>query len=219
MNRFIPCFMILASYFLLFPPPAAAAMQDESYSVEKQTIEIKPYQPARREPQREIDRPLKEGFNYTVDSTTREAFSFSVSSDLIDFGELSATNPVIRKLSLKVTSPIGFQVLTTENHPLQMKTGQMIPDTTCDNGSCSDITAALWTNTLTYGSGYRLDTMESAYFKQTADLSRNEIPAVMIQGRYANDQEYPLTYKVNISGTQEPGSYTNMLYFLASPDY
>ncbi|HSA84393.1 MAG TPA: hypothetical protein VLF20_05940, partial [Patescibacteria group bacterium] len=187
--------------------------------VEKQTIEIKPYQKQPRANQDTTEKPLKEAFHYTVDTTTPNVFTFGASSTILDFGQLSATNPVIRKLSLLVTSPYGFQIFTAANHPLETETKHLIPDTTCDNGSCSDITPALWANALTYGYGYRLDSMETAYFRQTPDLSRNELPVLMLEQSSAEAQNIPLTYKVTISGTQEKGKYNNIIFFLATPNY
>ena len=101
---------------------------------------------------------VKAGFQYLPRSST--AFSFSVSNTLIDFGVLSPTNPVTRTTSLTISnsSAPSYQVTASENHQLQVaKTGAIIPDTTCDKGGCSQTQAAAWSNTLTYGFGYRCD--------------------------------------------------------------
>src|SRR5258706_14905223 len=77
--------------------------------------------------------------------------SLSVSQSIIDFGILSATNPVTRSLRLNVTAGFdGYQILASEDHPLLSASAATIPDTSCDNGSCSSLTPAPLSNTLTY---------------------------------------------------------------------
>ena len=102
---------------------------------------------------------VKAGFEYIYPSKAN--FSFNVSQTIIDFGTLSATNPVTRTTNLTVINPSGgYTVLAYEDHPLLTTNGATINDTTCDNGACSDTLPALWTNTLTYGFGYRCDNLQ-----------------------------------------------------------
>ena len=173
---------------------------------------------------------VKAGFEYIYPLSS--SFSFSISESLIDFGPLSATTPVIRKNTLTVTTatPLPYQVLAYEDHPLLAPSNATIPDTTCDNGSCDESRAAPWTNTLTYGFGYRCDNLigkdcapdfaEANAFRHFADNSKREIyKAVMKGSGQGKKSEAQITYKVNISGTQLPGMYINSIYFIASPGF
>jgi galactitol-specific phosphotransferase system IIB component len=160
-------------------------------------------------------------------------FSFTISNTLIDFGILSATNPVTRAHTLTVSngSAYGYAVAVSENHQLLAEaSGQLIPDTTCDNGSCNESTAAAWSSTLTYGFGYRCDNVTgtacasgfgtSTHYKQIADSSKSETAqAVMSNVNVTEGDQVQITYKVNISGTQAAGQYGNVLTFIATPTF
>jgi hypothetical protein len=160
-------------------------------------------------------------------------FSFNISSDLIDYGPLSPTNQIYRTLNLSISNlnKKGFIVIAYENHPL-ITTGSnsFIPDSTCDNGSCSEVTSSIWTNTLTYGFGYRCDIVNNNdcpidfnqrdYYKQFSDNSKNETGQVIMSSNLpALDHETQITYKVNISKTQADGSYNNTITYIAVPEY
>lgn len=173
---------------------------------------------------------VRAGFQY-IHSIT--AFKFTISETLIDFGILSATNPVSRTNNLTVSSrsPHGYSVSTFENRPLLSPlTNALIPDTTCDNGSCSQSSPAVWTSILTYGFGYRCDNVngndcESSFsdknaYKQFADSSREENPETLMSGKNsARGRETQITYKVNISGAQPAGLYSNVITYIAAPTF
>ena len=122
-------------------------------------------------------------------------------------------------MMLSLDSIGGYQIVTAEDHPLRKEPQTIIPDTSCDNGSCSAITEALWVQALTYGFGYRLDNMQPAYFKPFPDILRNEMFSPLISGLEANNFDFNVTYKANISATQENGSYSNTVTYIATPDF
>jgi hypothetical protein len=163
--------------------------------------------------------------------------AFSISETLIYFGPLSPTNPILRsnKISLKNHSPNGYSIIAFEDKELSWLTtpqelefpeiasqsGAAIPDTSCDEGLCSETNSAPWTNTLTYGFGFRTsDFSEPESYRQFANISKNETPQTIIS-RTGNDQEniYQITYKVNIAGTQAKGYYGNSITFIAAPNF
>lgn len=158
-------------------------------------------------------------------------FSFSIEGTLLDFGILSATNPVIRENILNVSSPgSGYQIFAFENHLLASNKNSSIPDTTCDNGSCSNITASIWTNNLTYGFGYRCDGTikllcsrgfeDKDAYKQFSNHGKNEaLESVMQSDVPGRDHQARITYKVNISGSQQKEAYSNMVTFIAVPNF
>lgn len=181
---------------------------------------------------------LYTGTNYTVRAGFQYVYSlipfrFSISGLTIDFGALTPTNPVTRtnSLTISIGTANGYTVRAYENHALlRNETGSLIPDTTCDTGLCTDTTSAAWSNTLTYGFGYRCDNVTgtdcatgfttSTFYKQFANDTYSESPVpVMAGSNVGKNKSVQITYKVNISGTQPPGEYTNQIIYLAIPTF
>lgn len=160
-------------------------------------------------------------------------FTFTIAQTAIDFGVLSATNPVTRTNRLTVSngSANGFAVTASENHQLLVPaSGAVIPDTTCDNGLCTETASAAWTSTLTYGFGYRCDDVTgtncdggfaiSDTYKQFADASNNELAQIVMSNANVGEElQSEITYKVNVSGTQPAGTYTNIITYIATPTF
>jgi hypothetical protein len=162
------------------------------------------------------------------------SLSFSISNGLIDYGIISPTNPSLRTSNLSVYSKSlkNFMVFAYQDHPLATNTNtQQIPDSTCDNGSCSQITSALWSNTLTYGFGFRCDNMtekncpdnmkEDNYYKQFSDASKNEPPQTIMTSKpdQNKNNQIQITYKINTSKNQPPDYYSNAITYIAAPGY
>lgn len=157
-------------------------------------------------------------------------FSFSISSTLVDFGVISPTTPVTRTNNLTVSngSAGGYQVTASQNHNLRVNSsGFEIPPTTCDSGNCTTTTSDAWTSSLTYGFGYRCDNVTgtdcatgfttSTYYKQF--VSSPSAVAVMLSSNVGRSRKTQITYKVNISGTQPAGLYTNIINYIAIPTF
>lgn len=173
---------------------------------------------------------IRSGFQY-ISSIVR--FRFSISGLFIDFGIITPTNPVTRTNTLTVSnsSAYGYQVTAFENHQLLVPvSGAIIPNTTCDAGTCTTTTAAAWTSTLTYGFGYRCDNISgtdcesgfatSTFYKQFADESASQTPqAVMVGTTAGRNRQAQITYKVNVSGTQAAGTYSNIVTYIATPTF
>lgn len=181
---------------------------------------------------------LYTGTNYTVRAGFQYVYSiipfrFSISGLIIDFGGLTPTNPVTRTntLSLSVGTANGYNVNAYEDHALLNNgTGNLIPDTTCDSGLCSETTSAAWTSTLTYGFGYRCDNLSgtdcatgfttSTFYKEFANATYNESPQPVMRGsNVGRNKSVQITYKVNVSGAQPAGEYTNQIIYLAVPTF
>lgn len=159
-------------------------------------------------------------------------FSFSISQTTIDFGTLTAANPVTRTNTITVgnNSAYGYNIFAYENKELNNPgNGSIIPNTTCDNGTCTDTNSALWTSSLTYGFGFRCDNVvgsdcdsgftTSNYFRQFPNNSLSKPAQSLMSGTISRSNQAKITYKVNISGSQPAGLYTNNIYFLAVPKY
>ena len=152
----------------------------------------------------------------------------TVSNDSLDFGNIEAGDPLIRTHSVGVLSGSsqGYQVFSFENHSL--KSGEIeIPNTTCDTGNCNQILSDLWVNPLTYGFGYRCDSiggnpcsdnMQKDYFKRPANEAFNEFPTPIIVSLTPIDSQSIISYKINISGTQPNKEYQNIIYYILTPN-
>lgn len=173
---------------------------------------------------------VRAGFQYIYSIIS---FRFSISNLFIDFGDLSPTTPVTRTNILTISngSAYGYEITAFENHQLlSPPSGQIIPNTTCDAGTCTTTTAAAWTNALTYGFGYRCDNVTGTdcspdfatptFYKQFADNSTGQPPvAVMLGANVGYNIKGQVTYKVNISGTQAGGTYSNIITYIATPTF
>ena len=170
---------------------------------------------------------IRAGFEYMHNTI---AFAFTIIGSRIDFGSLDAGSPVTRTNELVVSngSAYGYQVTAQEDHALlQPANGKFIPDTTCDNGFCTPTTSDIWTNSLTYGFGYRCDNVSGTdcasgfttanYYKQFA--ASPSAAVVMSSSNVGRNKTAQITYKVNISATQATGLYGNYITYIATPKF
>lgn len=160
-------------------------------------------------------------------------FGFSLTPTSINFGTLTAGTPVTDNIVLTVSSggAGGYRVTVQENKPLTSGSGNTIPDTTCDNGDCTESSATTWNQSSTYGFGYTLfgndvptpfptGSPAGNLFKQFSDRTLNETPeTVMVSSPVGKNRSSTMTLKVNVSGTQAAGSYQNILTFIATPGF
>lgn len=222
-------FSLLTSHFPQFA--VADMLSNPNYSVDVDSVDTNP-QPTPKTPKeilgsmtQSIKNPFTSGPNYSV-NTSNDRLTFTLSQNAIDLGILSGRNPVIRTSQLALKNK--GQVLTYENHPLEAQDRTPIFDTTCDNGSCSEITAAFWLSSLTYGFGYRCDsnntTCDSQFktsntYKQYPDNSKTELPQPLITNLLPATSSTMVTYKVTISATQKQEGYYNTITYLAIPNF
>lgn len=205
----------------------ANTLSNDQYQIEIDQLNVPPEE-VKRLPT-PTPQPVDNG-NFGI-ATLPYEFSFSVSDPVLDFGELSATTPVTRITNLSVGSPgTGYQVFAYQDHSLLSKKNSVVPDTTCDNGACTENTASIWENNLTYGFGYRCDAgtkagcakgfEEENSFKQFSDRGKKEISQTIMQSETATKKdEVKLTYKANVSGTQPKEAYINTITFIAVPNF
>lgn len=210
--------LLLCFYTLLLlslVPPTAQAMTSDNYNLDQGDADIVPFEPHALPTQT----PGQTITPSNLPLTKPTAFTLRVSQDIIPFGALTATNPVLRDLELVVESnENNYQVFAFENHALAANPVDMIPNTTCDNGSCTTERSAPWTNNLTYGFGYRFAEEPRNTYKQFIDASKTKqlLPIISEQ---AGTITKKLTYKVNVSRTQKQTSYLNVVTYIAIPNY
>jgi hypothetical protein len=173
---------------------------------------------------------VRAGFQYILSIIP---FRFSITNNFIDFGIVSPTSPVLRTSTLTVSngSAFGYQVTASENHNLRdNRTGYEIPQTICNAGNCTTTTAALWDNSLVYGFGYRCDNnsgtdCDSQFLPPTYTnfyrpfAASPSAVAVMSSSNVSRNRQTTITYKLNISGSQAAGLYTNVINYIAAPTF
>lgn len=165
-------------------------------------------------------------------SPATATFSFTIDPTTIAFGAVDPTFPVTRNNTLTVSSnqAFGYTVTAIENHPLRTPSGSVIPNTTCDTGLCSATTAQSWSNTLTYGFGYRCDNVvgtdcvtdfsNSTFYKPFANLLLAQAAQSVMAGTTSPlGRKTEITYKVNVATTQPPGTYSNTISYVATPNF
>ena len=248
MTIFILLIIIFNFAFLAFNLRSAVAqtMSDDNYILQLQELDAARPKPTIKNSTLGVsDQKAPEQKpepNYTV-----APFTFSISETIINFGTLSPTNPIKRanKLTVSNGSASGYSVIAFEDRELSAAVASLsnatgtfdvpsdatfIPDTTCDNGQCSEIHSALWSNPLTYGFGYRCDNVlgsdcasgfsEVEFYKQFANASLSETPQKVAMGSKAEKEKtVRITYKINISGTQAKDSYQNVVTYIAVPNF
>jgi len=181
---------------------------------------------------------ISEGVNFQArvimkNSTPASPFSISISSSLVDFGILSPTDPIIRTIELGTNSlaDYGYSVTVFENGNLTASSAAktIIPDTTCDDGTCNAQFASEWSNALTYGFGYRCDNLagndcDSSFgalnsYKHFPNISSNDDPQVLMSGACSTDKKTRIAYKINVSGNQTKEIYSNTITYLGIPSF
>ena len=225
----------LVSLFISFFTKQALGdtVSDGNYSIDVNTIDTNPQPTPRQNILKKVfsqESYFTTGLDYTV-LISHDSFSINLSQNTIDYGILSSTNPVTRTAQITIGNPaLGAEVLTSEDYPLLSAKQNLIQNTTCDNGMCTPTAAAQWTNTLTYGFGYRCDSQEinlcdsqfsaDNFFKQYPNDAANQnfVPVITSLSKTSSSKA-TITNKVNISGTQKSGAYYNSITYLAVPNF
>jgi hypothetical protein len=171
-------------------------------------------------------------FRDTAKAADPKTFTLSLSQRLLDFGELSPSNAVNRAVTVRIYNSmrVGYSLFGLEDHPLRQLNGIPIPDTTCDNGACSESIAAPWVSGLTYGFGYRCDDSEGSIcpavfndpsvFKQLSDSSASEDFALLLQSnREPGERAAAIKMQINTAGSQAQGSYSTAVTLLTASGF
>lgn len=167
------------------------------------------------------------GFQYIYQIDT---FSFRITDVSVELGELSPNTHVTATHDLIITTKGagGYYVYAYEKNPLRHVNGSPdIPDTSCNAGTCTISSAAIWNNTSVPGFGYNMsgndipsDFIDSTYYRPFADQSASDpMQVVMSSTNIASNRTATVTYKAGISGTQAAGDYATTVSYVAVPGY
>ncbi|MBI2051404.1 hypothetical protein HYT33_01445 [Candidatus Roizmanbacteria bacterium] len=171
---------------------------------------------------------VKAGFQYLHSIIP---FQFSITDVSIDLGTLSPNKPQTAQTTLIVSfgGAGQYQVTAAEENPLRALSGKTIEDTSCNGEAhtCTDTSAKLWTSNASYGFGYNMsgddvpqDFINSNYYRPFPDLSNNEPPQIVMSNQdVGKNRQAVVTFKANISPSQEVGSYQTVVKFTATPSY
>jgi hypothetical protein len=167
------------------------------------------------------------GFQYIYQI---DDFSFQISKTLINLGEIEVDTHATDSHTLTITTrgAGGYSVYAYEEHPLRQAQGsEEIADTTCNAGSCTHTSAAVWTDQSIAGFGYNMsgndipsNFLDNTYFKSFADNeSADPMQIVMSSNNIANERQSTVTYKAGVGGVQASGNYETSVVYVAVPGY
>lgn len=171
---------------------------------------------------------VRAGFQYIYSIIP---FSFTVSKTSISFGSLSPDTPSTQSATLTVSSgsAFGYQVTAIEDDQLRKSASVYISDTQCDNAldPCTATNAKVWVLATRYGFGYNMTGTDipatftdSTYYRPFPSRTDGGSAAIVMTGtNVGQNKQSTITYKVNISNTQEAGAYQNIINFVATPSY
>ena len=172
---------------------------------------------------------VKAGFQYIHSIIP---FSFSVSNSQISLGTIKPESPAkaVATLTVSFGGAGEYQVTAVEEGPLRtLDESNVIPDTKCDTGSdtCTESKSAKWTNNKQYGFGYSMkgddvpsDFVSSDHYRPFADSSQKENPVVIMQSNNViKKRQSEMTFKTNISRSQQVGIYQTIINYVAIPSF
>lgn len=232
MKNIVPTIFFCAVLLAVLPQTAKAENFDSSgYSIEGEIL------PGAVTPTPEISQmdqnSPSDSSNYVVRSGYGEKtspFSLQTSQNMIEYESLTPTDAITRTTIVSIHSGphYGYTLFLSEDHPLQAGKN-LIPDTTCDNGSCSEDIPAPWTSALTYGLGYRCDDetgsvpiksgsgCQTRFQDETEFLQIPKKPQEVMKNIVGGFDRSEMTFKLNISGAQPSAVYTNQVTYIALP--
>lgn len=169
---------------------------------------------------------IRSGFQYIHSIIP---FSFSMSNYLINFGTLIPQTPSTLTSILTVSSggAGAYSVRVREEDALKTTSGDSIPDTACDSGTCTNSTAGVWTSNSIYGFGYNMsgndvpaDFINSTYYRRFANQALSETDKIIMSSNIVGrSRTATITYKINVSPIQAAGNYQNKILFTALPSF
>ncbi len=221
-------FFVLLTLLTLFAAPSM------TYAQELEDVSIThPSPPLKKLPQNTPSSYSNKSNNPILNSSDFRLLSptflqAEISSSFIDFGVIIPGEPLLRTQTLSVTpgAAFGADIIAFEDHaPTATEGAVIVPDTTCDNGSCTEHIATLWQEPLTYGFGYRCtpdnhlcqDFKEKETYKQFANIEKGKAPQILESLFTPTTLE--LIYKISIPPTAAGKKYQNTIYYIISPRY
>lgn len=170
---------------------------------------------------------VKAGFQYVYNPNP---FTFTISNNDLSYSSLIPGTPSTLTNTLTITTggAYGYSIKAIQDHSLKLISGSAtIPDTSCDTGTpCSTTDATPWTENTSYGFGYNIsgtdaDTefVDNTYYRPFPIQGVDQPVSVMSKNTSTSGSTSTATYKINISGSQDAGTYQNSIQYIAIPAY
>lgn len=172
------------------------------------------------------------GFSAILSDSTdsqNKPFVFSISDSVLSFGNIKPGEPVVRNQAITLTpgSANGYQVLASQNNPLRSEDKNEIPNTSCDNGNCTNMLADYWQLPLTYGFGYRCENIigqpclagiNGLSYKRFSNLEVDEKASLVLYSAESVTTKALIEYKINVPGNQPDKPYSTTITLSAFPN-
>jgi hypothetical protein len=165
----------------------------------------------------------------------------------VPFGTLAASTfyDAAQTLTVSTNASSGYAVTIEEDNQMGKDGGTTteIPDTTCDDGTCTHVVKANWatataTVSAAYGLGYSLENVsgtDAAFtYNQWQTYLAKQIPCTSAAGTCGTQdtaqtimsnsgpvsaKQVYVCYRIDISGTQQAGYYYNKVMYIATPTF
>jgi len=172
------------------------------------------------------------------------ALDVTTTATTVPFGSVSITNFVdaAQNLTVSTNADGGYSVTAMESDQLRILLGDGlgandIDDTPGDNTAASHTTSDEWSSTSTKGFGYSLENVDAASVpfqyntssgncsgtfcaRQFADDNNNEsAEEIFSSTTVADSQNVYVCYRIIVGPTQEAGTYTNAITYIASATF
>lgn len=148
-------------------------------------------------------------------------------------------------LTVSTNEPSGYAVTIEEDNQMGIDGGTAteIPDTSCDDGTCTHLIPANWntataTDSAAYGLGYSLNNISGSdaaftYADRQVYLAK-QIPCtsaagtcgtqdtaqtIMSNATVVDAKQIDVCYRIDIAGTQKAGYYWNKVMYIATPSF
>jgi hypothetical protein len=152
-------------------------------------------------------------------------------STTIAFGNVSANTFYIACQDVEISTNAAFGYSATCQEQTRMKTsgGVAIPDTTCDNGSCTESAGAAWTDASKNGFGHTCrnqvnNDCVSAYangtkFRQFADISLGETAQEFMASSTTATAKSRVKFRLSPAAGQAAGAYITTITYIITPTF
>jgi len=169
------------------------------------------------------------------------ATDVGTSAPYVAFGSLETSNFIdaAQKLKAATNATSGYSVTAEESNEMRLigatgpVVGTTIPDTTCDGGTCTASTNVGWTAATNNGFGYSLANVTGTpatflYSEGSSGFSAKHFSnigagetahEIMSSNIPATTEEAYVCYRITIGATQEPGTYTNDVTYIATANF
>ncbi len=183
----------------------------------------------------------------TICGVSRTATSIDTTSTAIPFGSIVSTDTfydAYQELEVRTNASSGY-VVTIEQNDQMGKDGTVctgasageaqncIPDTTCDDGTCTETTSANWATATNNGLGYSLENITGTdatftYNESARTFSAKQLPDqeageskqnIMSKSSPTSSSKVNVCYRLSVSVTQPAGYYYNKVKYTATAKF